>query len=157
MRHTFLRWYGSDPLHLVALLVSFSVAGYAAQRILAFDAVAVLVWFLGAVIGHDLVLLPLYTLADRPLSGLARRRAPRVGGHYVNHVRVPAALSGLLLLVWFPLILRLPQAYAPITGRSTDPFLGRWLLLTAGFFAASGVLLALRLRRGSPPPAAPEP
>lgn len=33
------------------------------------------IWLAGAVIGDDLVLLPLHTLGDRPPNGLARRRA----------------------------------------------------------------------------------
>lgn len=147
MRGRLLRWYGSDPLHLIALLLSFAIAGYAARRMLGSDATAVIIWFAGAVIGHDLVLLPLYTLADRPLTGLARRRVPATNARYVNYVRVPAALSALLLLIWFPLILRLPDAYKPITGRSTEPYLGRWLLVSGGLFALSAVALALRLRR----------
>ena len=55
-------------------------------------------WFVAAVVLHDFVLLPFYSGA-RP-GGAARQRR---GG--VNYLRVPAGLSGLLLLVFFPLIL----------------------------------------------------
>ncbi len=147
MSGRFRRWYGSDPLHLLALLASFALAGYAAQRMLAFDTVAIVVWFVGAVIGHDLVLLPLYTLADRPLTALGRRRpAPRTA-RYANYLRVPLALAGLLLLVWFPLIFRLPNSYKSITGRTMEPYFGRWLLVSGIFFVMSGVALALAMRR----------
>ncbi len=147
MSGRFRRWYGSDPLHLLALLASFALTGYAGQRMLAFNTAAVVVWFVGAVIGHDLVLLPLYTLADRPLTALARRRPPARTPHYANYLRVPVALSGLLLLVWFPLIFRLPESYRSITGRSLDPYFGRWLLVSGMFFVMSAVALAVAMRR----------
>ncbi|MDQ4133246.1 MAG: hypothetical protein M3179_08595 [Actinomycetota bacterium] len=143
----FVRWYGSDPLHLAAMVTCFALAGYAAPRLLSSESTAVAVWFLGAVIGHDLLLLPLYTLAERPLTALARRRPQPWSAGSVNYVRVPAGVATLLLLVWFPLIFRLPDSYHSITGRSTENYLERWLLITAALFAVSSFTLALRLRR----------
>jgi hypothetical protein len=141
-------WYGADPLHLATLIASFALAGYAAVRMLSFNGVGVAIWFIGAVIGHDLVLLPLYSLADRPLSGLARRRRalPRAAP-WVNYVRVPAALSALLLLVWFPLIFRLPADYHAVTALSDGPYLARWLLVTGCLFFLSAACLAVGIRR----------
>ena len=84
------------------------LAGYAAARLLPLDPVGIAVWFLGAVIGHDLLLMPLYSLADRSAMAVFRHRAPQLPATpWINYLRVPAALSGLLLLIWFPLILRL--------------------------------------------------
>jgi hypothetical protein len=61
---------------------------------------------------------------------------------------VPAALSGLLLLVWFPLISGRVASYESATGLSADGFLARWLLITAVLFGGSALLLlVLRLRR----------
>jgi hypothetical protein len=138
-----LRWYGASPLHLLALLACFGLAGYAAVRLASSHPVAVAAWFGGAVIGHDLLLMPLYTLADR--SAMAA----------LNYLRVPAALSGLLLLVWFPLILRLRSPYHASTTLSADPYLWHWLAVTGTLFLLSAVAFALRLRR--PPPAAEPP
>ena len=105
-----LRWYGAGPLQLLSLLACFGLAGYAAVR--SCSAARVAVWFLGAVIGHDLLLVPLYALADRSAVAVILHRAPGLPAvAWINYVRVPAALSGLLLLVWFPLILRLTAAY----------------------------------------------
>jgi hypothetical protein len=67
----------------------------------------------------------------------------------INYVRVPAALSGLLLLVWFPLILRLRSPYHASTTLSADPYLWHWLAVTGTLFLLSAVALALRLRRQS--------
>jgi hypothetical protein len=105
---------------------------------------------LGAVV-HDLVLLPAYSLADRAI-----RRLPRDA---VNHVRVPLAVSGVLLLVWFPLILhRQPSGYVNALGRPPPDYLGRWVAVTAGLAALSAVVYALRrLRAGraAAPPRSP--
>ncbi len=147
-----LRWYGAGTLHLLALIGCFALAGYAALRLLADNPVGVAVWFLGAVIAHDLVLLPLYALADRSVLSVLRHRQPPAARTTtsVNFVRVPALLSGLLLLVWFPLILRLPDGFTRITGLTTAPYLERWLLVTGVLFAISAVAFAVSLRRRRP-------
>ena len=143
-----LRWYGANPLHLLALLGGFAVAGYAAARLVPSGPVGVTVWFLGAVIGHDLLLFPLYTLADPSAAAVIRHRAARLPAvSWINYLRVPAALSGLLFLLWFPLILRLRTRYQASTTLSPDPYLWHWLGVTGALFVISAVALALRLRR----------
>lgn len=147
MKHV-LGWYGAGPLHLLALLGSFALAGYAALRLLPHNPVGVAIWFVGAAIAHDLVLLPLYAVADRSVQAVLRHRTPpSVPDVWVNFVRVPTLLSGLLLLAWFPLILRLPGAFTGITGYTTAPYLERWLLVSGVLYAGSAVALAVRLRR----------
>jgi len=143
-----LRWYGANPLHLLALLGCFAVAGYAAARLVPSRPAGIAIWFLGAVIGHDLLLFPLYTLADRSAAAVLRHRATRLPAMpWINYLRVPAALSGLLLLVWFPLILRLRTRYHASTTLSPDPYLWHWLAVTGALFLISAVALALRIRR----------
>ena len=154
-----LRWYGASPLHLLALLACFCLAGYAAARLVSSHPVAVVVWFLGAVIGHDLLLMPLYSLADRSAMAAVRHREPQLPATpWINYVRVPAALSGLLLLVWFPLILRLQSPYHASTTLSANPYVWHWLAVTGALFLLSAVAFAVRLRRQSrtaPPPEPP--
>ena len=97
--------------------------------------------FVGAALAWDLLLGPALALADR----LLRRVLP---GEALNAVRVPALLSGVLLLVWAPLILsRSEETFERKSGLSIDPYLERWLAVTAVLFAASGLLLAVRLLR----------
>ncbi len=142
-----LRWYGASPLHLLALLACFGLAGYAAARLVSSHPVAVAVWFGGAVIGHDLLLVPLYSLADRSAMAALRHREPQLPATpWINYGRVPAALSGLLLLVWFPLILRLRSPYHASTTLSADPYAWHWLAVTGTLFLLSAVAFALRLR-----------
>ena len=142
-----LGWYGAGPLHLLSLLACFALAGYAAARLVPSRPLGVAVWFLGAVIGHDLVLMPLYSLADRSAVAVLRHRAPGLPTvAWINYVRVPAALSGLLLLVWFPLILRLTAVYHASTTLSADPYLWHWLAVTGALFLLSAVAFAVRLR-----------
>lgn len=139
------RWYGEGPLHLLLMAASFALAGYAGVRLLAGDTFGVVVWFVGAALVHDLVLVPVYATADLLLR---RSLGPRPG--LVNFVRVPVFLSGLLFLVWFPLITRQTEHYEPASGLSDDVFLGNWLLTTAALFALSALWLVvrtLRLRR----------
>ncbi|RNL82710.1 hypothetical protein EFW17_18410 [Halostreptopolyspora alba] len=130
-----------SPARLVVLALSFGVVLYAGPRLLGDDALGTAVWFLGAAVVHDLVLLPGYTLADRGLRALGGRRA---GGPptWINFVRVPVFLSGLLLLVWFPLILRRVDHYETTTGLSGDVYLGRWLVVTAVLVVASALWFA---------------
>lgn len=117
------------------------------MRLLAGDWYGVVLWFVGVALLHDLVLLPLYAVADRAVVrglGAVRRRK------WVPYVRVPATLSGLLLLVWFPLISgMMERRYRLATGLPADVFLARWLLISAVLFGGSALLLALRLRRAA--------
>jgi hypothetical protein len=132
---------GSPP-QLVLFACSFALAAYAGVRLLAGDWFGVVLWIVGAALLHDLVLLPLYTVADRMVArGLtaAGRRGRTM------YVRVPATLSGLLLLVWFPLISGMVgERYRSATTLSPAGFLARWLLITAVLFGGSALLLALR-------------
>lgn len=144
----FVRWYGSGPLHLLVLIASFALTGYTMVRLFDVQPLEVALWFVGAAVLHDLILLPLYSLAD--LSALSVLRHRVAGGPtvpWINYLRVPTFLSCLLLLVWFPLILRLATPYSRDTGLSDGVYLGRWLAITGVLFAASATALALRLRR----------
>ncbi|MGX1481462.1 hypothetical protein RKD45_000538 [Streptomyces griseus] len=133
------RWYGEGPLHLLLMVSSFALAGYAGVRLLDGDTLLILVWFVGAALVHDLVLVPLYSAADRALR-VPFSRSPGL----VNFVRVPLLLSGLLLLMWFPLVTRDAERYEPASGMSPDRFLGNWLLITAALFAVSASWLVVR-------------
>lgn len=144
-----LRHYGASPLHLLVLVGSFTLAGYAALKLIADQPIAVVVWFVGAAVLHDLILLPLYVLADRN----ARRRSLRHEDEdaappaWVNYVRFPTAISAVLLLVFLPSIARLSGVYTATTGLSASPYLLHWLAITGVLFLTSAVLYALRIRR----------
>jgi hypothetical protein len=145
----FLRWYGGGPLHLLTMLGCFALAGFAAAELLPNNAVGIPVWFVGAVIGHDLILVPMYTVADRSAMAVFRHRRPQLPAvPWINYLRVPAALSGMLLLIWFPLIFRLPGRFPVTTTLSLDPYLWHWLAVTGALFLLSATALAVRLRIG---------
>lgn len=133
--------YGSSPAHLIGLLASFALAGYAALQLpLDRSAVRIVVWFVGVAVLHDLVFFPLYSLVDRSLSR-------RLG----NYIRVPGLFSGLLLLIFWPSITRHSEdSLRAASGLSQQPFLGRWLIITAILFAASAALYAVRRGRAGP-------
>ncbi|MEH0826744.1 MULTISPECIES: hypothetical protein [unclassified Micromonospora] len=142
----FRRAYGAAPWHLLLLLGCFAVTGWVVLRLAGEPtAVQMLLWFLGAVVAHDLLLFPVYALADRALrAGVRRRGAPSA----LNHVRVPALAAGLLLLVHLPGVLGLGDGtYRAATGLEPRPLLARWLAVSAALFAASAALYALRRRR----------
>ncbi|MFF2527106.1 hypothetical protein [Streptomyces liangshanensis] len=142
------RWYGESPFHLVVLLTSFVICCYAGVRLLGEDDWGgILLWFVGAAVLHDLVLLPLYSLLDRAVRAALGRR-PSLPRTAVNLVRVPAAVSLLLLLVYWPLVTRSSAPYEEATGLDIGVFLGRWLLITAALFAASALWLGWRTWRG---------
>ena len=160
MRARFRYEYGAEPLHLIATAGSLLLGGYGLLRLTEIPGGAkVLIWILAAALLHDLVALPFYSLllriADRAAGAAIDGRAAMLLA--LNAVRIPAGLSALLLLVFFPLILRVdPEAYESVTGLTVDPYLSRWLLISAALFLISGVIYALRLRRGVPTDA-PEP
>ncbi|MDX3093028.1 hypothetical protein PV417_00390 [Streptomyces sp. ME19-03-3] len=142
------RWYGAGPLHLLVLICSFAVTGYACLRLFAQRPVAVAIWLVGAAILHDLVLLPLYSLADLSARSVLRHRVPAVPTPaWINHLRVPAFLSGVLLLTWFPLVFRLSRPFEGAAGLTIDVYLGRWLAVTGVLFGLSAVVFAVRLGR----------
>lgn len=150
--------YGSGPLHLLVVVAGLALATYTVL-VLGFSALwnpsvwwqSIAVWFVGAVIVHDLLLFPLYALADRawravPLHDRQGRPGPTVP--LLNHVRVPAMASGLVFLVFFPGIIQQgASSYLAATGQTQDPFLGRWLLASGAFFALSAAWYAVRLWR----------
>jgi hypothetical protein len=137
--------YGEGPLHLLAVIASFAIVAYAFGEVVGRPGpLSFVVWFGSAVIAHDLIAFPLYSLFGLVAGNAAGRRA----GAPVNYLRVPALLSGFAFIVWFPFILRLSgDEYEGASALSADPFLGRWLLLTAALFAGSGFVYAVNLRR----------
>lgn len=159
MRMLLARWrrfYGAHPLHLLTMTFGFTLAGYI---VLTFHPAtlwnpnawwqSIAVWLAAAIIFHDLVLFPIYALADRLLAIAAKRqRRRRHGALRVparNYLRIPALGSGLVLLMFFPGIIREGSAtYVTATGQTQQPFLARWLLFTAALFIASGLLYAVR-------------
>ena len=134
------RLYGTTPLHLLAHGLLFAVFGWVVLQLVdARGAPNIVLWFALAIVLQDLALVPLYSALDR----LARRAVPAV-----NHVRVPAALSGLLLLVFFPPILgRNDGTFARVAGKEPEGYLERWLLVTAALFAASLAIYVLNLTK----------
>ncbi|MGW0558183.1 hypothetical protein ACWDZ6_29065 [Streptomyces sp. NPDC002926] len=154
--------YGASPLHLLLVLCSFALTAYAGIRLLAGGQPwMVVVWFVGAALLHDLVLLPLYTVTDRAAQAvLGRRREQSVESNppmrgRINYVRVPVFLSGILLLTYFPLILGRVDNFTADTGLPDDVFLGRWLLITAVLFGLSALLLLARMWSSRPVPPPP--
>ncbi|MCQ4082455.1 hypothetical protein NGB36_18060 [Streptomyces sp. RB6PN25] len=144
----FVRWYGSGPLHLLVLICSFALTGYALVRLFALRPLDVAIWFVGAAILHDLILLPLYSLADLSAHAVLRHRATRVPQPpWINYLRVPTFLSGVLLLVWFPLIFDLSVPYPGAARLPEGVYLGRWLVITGVLFGISALALALKMRR----------
>lgn len=151
------RLYGAHPLHLLTLVASFALVGYVISLLgvhsLWNDRVwwqSMIVWFVGAIVFHDLVLFPFYALADRSLgagwravTGRALQATPAVSPR--NYLRFPTMASGLLLLLFFPGIIQQGSAsYQRATGLTQQPYLGRWLLLTAAFFGISAIAYAAR-------------
>ena len=74
-------------------------------------------------------------------------------GDGINYVRVPAGLSGLLLLVFFPLILgRSTAKLEQVSGAPAPDYLARWLLISGVLFAGSAALYVWRSRRAAAKP-----
>ena len=150
-----MRWfrehYGAGPIHLLAVGASFAVAAYALSRALDLTANPdrIVLWLGGSIVAHDLVLFPIYALLGAIAAGVIvpgdRHSQLRIAA--LNHLRVPALLSGLLLLVWYPLIAaKGERSFMRVSGLSKDVYFGRWLLITAVLFGGSALLFALRAR-----------
>lgn len=145
--------YGASGLHMIAHLAAFAVAAYALAQIISGGRVVnFVVWFAGAALLHDIVFLPLYSLLDHIAGRGAHLSRRRTGVPVINHLRAPALVSGLLLLVYFPLILgTADQSYFGATGHHPEGYARNWLLITAALFFGSGLIYALRLRGRSRP------
>lgn len=139
----FVRRYGAHPLHLLVLVGCFALAGFAAIKLVHDRPVMVIVWFVGAAVAHDVLLLPLYALVDRGL----RRGATLPSAPWLNYVRFPLAISAVLLLVFLPSIARLSNVYTATTGLTAGGYLLRWLAVTGVLFLVSALSYALRLRK----------
>lgn len=139
--------YGASPWHLLGALASFAIIAVAVSGWFAEPAVSlkyILIWFAGAIVAHDLLLLPAYSALDRITTIHRRRRAPaatRVPGHV--YLRVPAILSGMLLLVFGPEILSLGEhTYHVASGQHQHVYLARYLVIVAVLFALSALAYA---------------
>src|SRR5436309_633009 len=107
LRRHFRRRYGASPLHLAGHLVVFAIAAFAIDRMASGASLAKLIaLYVGFAIAHDLIFLPVYSGLDRAvratLARLPARRSARVPA--VNHIRAPALISALLLIIYAPLI-----------------------------------------------------
>jgi hypothetical protein len=133
--------YGASRLHLVVHVATLVLAGWALAQVLQIRRWEyVLAWLAGAVVLHDLVLLPAYTALDRLVP---RRR-------WTNHVRVPLGIAALLLLVFFPVVCgRGERNYARVSGREWDGYALRWLAATAALLAVSALVYGIRSRSRS--------
>jgi len=148
MSAAFRRAYGAGPGHLLGHLALLGLVAYVVLRVVdAPLAVRTGVWFVGAAVLHDALVVPLYVLADRALQRVTGRRA-------LNHVRVPVALSLLLLVVFFPLISGHSEPTIRfVSATGADGYLLTWALLSAGMLAVSALLYAASVLRGSRTPA----
>ncbi|OZD17685.1 hypothetical protein CH253_15155 [Rhodococcus sp. 06-156-3C] len=145
------RLYGAGPLHLLLMGFVFALIGYVVHvagiatfwnRDVWWQSIAV--WFAGAVVLHDLVLVPLYSIVDRALRASSRLLRPSVP--VLNHIRIPALGAALTFALFFPGIIEQgSDTYRTATGLTQEPYLVRWLLLTAALFGASAVLYTVRI------------
>ena len=157
----FTAFYGDNQLHLLGTVAAWALAGYVVT-VLGPQALwnpfvwwqSIAVWFLAAIIAHDLVLFPLYALADRSVTAAlaavrGRRKvpSPRIPrASPLNYLRVPTLAAGLSLLLFFPGIIQQGQlSYVAATGQDQQPFFGRWLLLVAAVYGLSALAYAARL------------
>jgi hypothetical protein len=150
----FRRLYGDHVLHLIVLVAALALGAYTIS-VLGVDQLfnprvwwqSIAVWFAVAVIGHDLILFPLYALAERLLPK-GRRRADadttrRVP--IVNYLRLPTLATGLTFAMFLPGIIEQGAfTYTAATGLTQEPYLSRWLLLVAGFYLTSAVCYLVR-------------
>ena len=126
------RLYGERLFHLIVVLAAVAVGAYAISvlglRNLFNPTVwwqSIAVWFAVAVIGHDLILFPLYALGDRllrrsrdaPTDGNGASQHPSRRIPLTNYLRMPTLAAGLLLL--------LPPIFYTIRARQFE--MRRWM------------------------------
>ena len=151
----FRRLYGDHALHLIVLVAALALGAYTIS-VLGVDQLfnprvwwqSIAVWFAVAVIGHDLILFPLYALVERLLPK-GRRRAEPVDATrrvpIVNYLRLPTLATALTFAMFLPGIIEQGAfTYTAATGLTQEPYLARWLLLVAGFYLTSAVCYLVR-------------
>jgi hypothetical protein len=141
--------YGAAPLHLIAVTASFVIVAAAVVNWLHLRTHIgnILLWYLGCLLLADFLLIPLAAVLDRIASGRTARRTAEAGRRTGwAYVRVPAMLSGLMLLVFLPLIAGLGDStfQGTVGVAPSDRYLVRWLVASGVMFASSGLLYALR-------------
>ena len=141
------RSYGAGGAHLLGHIATFAVAAYAlAQIIHGGHVVNFVAWFAGAAVLHDIVFLPLYSLFDRVVGHRIHQAKRRAGVPLINHLRAPVLISGLLFLVYFPVILGAGgRAYFAASGHHPHGYARHWALITAALFTGSAIIYAVRV------------
>lgn len=152
------RLYGERLLHLIVLLAALALGAYAVSTLGLNELFnpkvwwqSIAVWFAVAIIAHDLVLFPLYALAERiiptalrPNGGVRHRSVREV--LIVNYIRIPTMATGLTLMLFLPGIIEQGgPTYQMATGLTQSPYLSRWLLLTDGFYLVSAICFVVRV------------
>lgn len=151
----FTRIYGSSPWHLLVIIIGFAalVAVVATMKPATLwnpDSwwQSIAVWFIAAIVAHDFIAFPLYALIDRALPHDYYTHHHRKRQSIGNYIRLPAMATALTFLLFLPGIIRQGgPAYEAATGQTQDPYLTRWLWLTAGFFATSAAIYTIQLLR----------
>ena len=153
------RIYGARGIHLVVLVAAFALVAYTVSVVGVKNLFnpqvwwqSIAVWFAVAVIAHDLILFPLYALADRLLTAARSPRRQQASSgrrearpRLTNYLRLPTLASGLLLLMFFPGIIEQGgQAYRNATGLTQEPFLHRWLAIAAVLYLIAALWFTVR-------------
>jgi hypothetical protein len=136
------RRYGASGWHLAGHVAYLALAAYVLAQLLDRPAAAnIVAWLVAAIVLHDLVALPLYTLLDRLLWRAAPRRLAAA-------LRTAAVLAGFSLLVFFPPVLGLNgRTFARVAGHPPSGYAARWIALAAGVTLLCLGAAALRRRR----------
>lgn len=145
--------YGCNPIHLLGVIFCYSLVTYSGIKLFSNVSIWIALAFPLGIALHDFVLFPLYRKANHALTNyqLKRERQGKTSLLWINHVRVPVVISFLLLLSYFPIILRLASDRPLYTGLSQDPYLYRWLLVSAALAAGSALAYFLRKRQKQVP------
>lgn len=150
----FRRLYGDHVLHLILLVAALALGAYTVS-VLGVDQLfnprvwwqSIAVWFAVAVIGHDLILFPLYAFVERLLPTGRRRTDADTSRRVpiVNYVRLPTLATALTFAMFLPGIIEQGAfTYTAATGLTQEPYLARWLLLVAGFYLTSALCYLIR-------------
>lgn len=140
--------YGRSPIHLMGLLVCYGLAIYAGVKLFSNVSLWVALAFPAGIFVHDFILYPLYTKADRALSAYQLRQfqEKKISVAWINYLRLPVMIAVILLLCYFPIILRLSEDRPLYTSLSQDSYLYRWLIVVAAFSVGSAFSYFLKKR-----------